>query len=75
MGLHIFSIPSISADPERLFSCGKNVLTDTRNCLRSDTLKALEYLKCWRKEGLLVSSLYCLHPIPESIDDLYDNTV
>lgn len=75
MGLDIFSIPSMSADPERLFSSCKHVLTDTRNRLRSDTLEALECLKSWRKEGLLVSSLYRLHSIPESIDDLYDNTV
>lgn len=29
MGLDIFSIPSMSADPERLFSSCKYILTDT----------------------------------------------
>ena len=69
MGLDIFSIPSMSADPERLFSSCKHTLTDTRNQLRSDALEALECLKSWKQEGLLVSRLYRLDPIPESIDD------
>ena len=40
MGLDIFSILSRSANPERLFSWGKHILTDTRNRLRLDALEA-----------------------------------
>ena len=65
MALDIFSIPAMSADPERLFSSSKQVLKDTRNRLKSDALEALEYLKSWAKEGILLSNVYRFNTFPE----------
>jgi hypothetical protein len=49
MALDILSIPAMSADPERLFSSAKLVLTDLRNRLGMDILEAFECLKSWYK--------------------------
>jgi len=65
MALDIFSIPAMSADPERLFSSSKQVLKDTRNWLKSDALEALECLKSWAKEGILLSNVYRFNTFPE----------
>jgi len=58
MACDIFSIPGMSAEPERLFSSSKHVLKDTRNRLKCDALEALESLKSWAKEGVLLSNFY-----------------
>ena len=71
MALDIFSIPAMSADPERLFSSSKQVLKDTRNRLKSDALEALECLKSWAKEGILLSNFYRFNTFPED-DSLAD---
>jgi hAT family C-terminal dimerisation region len=47
MALDILSIPSMSADPERLFSGAKITVSDRRNRLGIYTLEALECLKSW----------------------------
>jgi len=65
MALDIFSIPAMSADPERLFSSSKHVLRDTRNRLKCDALEALECLKSWAKEGILLSNFYRFNTFPE----------
>jgi hypothetical protein len=43
--LDILSIPAISAEPERLFSDTKITITDCKNYLGIETIKAIEYLK------------------------------
>jgi len=65
MAVDIFSIPAMSADPVRLFSSFKQVLKDTRNRLKSEALEALECLKSWAKEGILLSNVYRFNPFPE----------
>ena len=47
MAFDILSIPTMSADPERLFSGAKITITDRRNRLGIDTIEALECLKSW----------------------------
>jgi len=47
MALNILSIPTMSADPERLFSSTKITISDRRNRLRIYTIEALECLKSW----------------------------
>ena len=47
MALNILSIPTMSADPERLFSGANIIITDRRNRLGISTIKALECLKSW----------------------------
>jgi hypothetical protein len=49
MALDILSIPAISADPERLFSSAKLLISDLRNKLGIDIIKAFKYLKSWYK--------------------------
>jgi hypothetical protein len=47
--LDILSIPAVSADPERLFSRAKLLITDLRNRLGMDIIEAFECLKSWYK--------------------------
>jgi len=49
MALDYLSIPAMSTEAERLFSSCKVTLTDRRNRLGVDLLKALECLKSWLK--------------------------
>ncbi len=45
MALDILSIPTMSTDPERLFSGAKITISDRRNRLRIVTIQAIECLK------------------------------
>jgi hypothetical protein len=45
----MLSIPAMSADPERLFSSAKLLITDLRNKLGMDIIEAFECLKSWYK--------------------------
>ena len=49
MALDVLSIPTISADPERLFSGVKITISNRRNRLGILIVEALEYLKLWLK--------------------------
>ena len=43
MTIDIYSIPAMSAEPERVFSNAKYTISDQRNSLKSETI---ELLKC-----------------------------
>ena len=49
LALEILSIPAMSAEPERLFSATKLILTDRRNRLSMKMIEALACLKSWYK--------------------------
>jgi hypothetical protein len=49
MALDILSIPAMSANPERLFSSAKLLISDLRNKLGMDIIEAFECLKSWYK--------------------------
>jgi hypothetical protein len=49
MVLDILSIPAILANPERLFSSTKLLISDLWNKLGIDIIKAFECLKSWYK--------------------------
>jgi hypothetical protein len=49
LALEILSIPAMSAEPERLFSATKLILTDSRNKLSIKLIEALACLKSWYK--------------------------
>ncbi len=49
MALDMLSIPAMSADPERLFSSAKLLISDLRNKLGMDIIEAFECLKSWYK--------------------------
>ena len=47
MALNILLIPTMSADPKRLFLGAKITISDRRNRLRIYIIEALECLKSW----------------------------
>jgi hypothetical protein len=49
LALDILSIPAMSAEPERIFSATKLILTDRRNKLSMKMIEALACLKSWYK--------------------------
>jgi hypothetical protein len=49
LALDILSIPAMSADPERLFSSAKLLISDLRNKLGMEIIEAFECLKSWYK--------------------------
>jgi hypothetical protein len=49
LALDILSIPAMLADPKRLFSSAKILITDLRNKLGMDIIEAFECLKSWYK--------------------------
>ena len=56
MALDILLIPTISADPKRLFSGAKIIISNRRNRLRIFIIKALECLKSWLKIQMLIDN-------------------
>ncbi len=55
MALDILSIPTMSAEPKRLFSGAKITITDRRNRLGIKSIKAIECLKSWLGKGSIVA--------------------
>lgn len=53
MALCLLSIPSMSADIERVFSSTKLMITDQRYSLKEDGVEAQECLKNWNKNSLI----------------------
>ena len=53
MARDYLSIPASSAATERSFSVAENLITENRNCLSPETVRALMCLKSWRKSGLI----------------------
>lgn len=49
LALDILSIPAKSAEPERLFSATKLIISDVRNKLSMRLIEALAQLKSWYK--------------------------
>jgi hypothetical protein len=60
LALEILSIPAMSAEPERIFSATKLILTDRRNRLSMKMIEALACLKSWYKlkEFMVEEDLY-----------------
>ena len=54
MAIDIYSIPSMSSEPERVFSGAKHTITDQRNSLKGETIELLECLKSWFHMGIFV---------------------
>jgi hypothetical protein len=47
LALNIFSTPAMSAEPERVFSDGSELITNKRNSLSDDTVEAEMPQKHW----------------------------
>ena len=52
MAINIYSIPAISAEPERVFSGAKYTVLDLRDSLKGETIELLECLKFWFRLGV-----------------------
>jgi hypothetical protein len=53
LALNIFSTPAMSAEPERVFSDGSELITDKRNGLGDDTVEAEMIQKNWITSKIL----------------------
>jgi hypothetical protein len=53
MAVDVLSIPAMSAEPERLFSECKRILTTDRESMHADTLEAVEGLKSFNRRRRL----------------------
>lgn len=49
MARDYLAIPATSASSERVFSTGRHLISDTRNCLSAKTIQACLCLKSWFK--------------------------
>lgn len=64
LALEILSIPAMSAEPERLFSATKLMITDGRSLLSMKMIEALACLKSWYKlRSLKVGDLELVGPV------------
>jgi len=58
MARDIFSIPSMSAEVERLFSSFKLMLPDHRNGLKPEVIEAGECVRSWALGGLVLGDYF-----------------
>jgi hypothetical protein len=58
MARDIFSIPSMSAEVERLFSLSKLMLPDHRNSLKPEVIEAGECVRSWALGGLVLGDYF-----------------
>ena len=70
MAINIYSIPSISSEPERVFSSTKYIITDQRCRLKIETIELLECLKsCFRIGIFTQEDLYSVIAMQERDGD------
>lgn len=55
MALDILSIPTMSAEVERVFSYGKKLLTPERNALTAESIEVCKLLHNWWRGEIMVS--------------------
>ena len=67
MAIDIYSIPAMSAEPERVFSGAKRTVSDSRGSLRSETIELLECLKSWFRLGIFTKE--DLHAIVNTVEE------
>ncbi len=67
LALNIFSTPAMSAEPERVFSDGSELITDKRNGLGDDTVEAEMIQKNWITSGIFreVAAPRDLYKLPD----------
>lgn len=68
MAIDIYSIPAMSAEPERVFSGAKHTITDQRNSLKIETIELLECLKSWFRIGIYTQE--DLHAIMTGLEEI-----
>ena len=67
MAIDIYSIPAMSAEPERVFSGAKHTVSAQRHSLKSETIELLECLKSWFRLGIFTEE--DLHAIVDTLQD------
>ena len=53
MGIDLFTIPAMSAEPERVFSMAGSMVTTQRNSLNPDSIQACQCLRSWDSAKIL----------------------
>jgi hypothetical protein len=53
MAIDILSVPAMSDDPERVFSCTRRTISWDRACLSAKTIEKTQCLSNWVKNGLI----------------------
>jgi hypothetical protein len=53
MAIDILSIPPMSDEPERVFSGARRMVSWDRGQLEPETIEMREYLKHWKRSGIL----------------------
>jgi hypothetical protein len=53
MAIDILSIPLMSDEPERVFSGGRYTVAWDRVQMEAETIEIREYLKHWKRSGIL----------------------
>ena len=67
MAVDIYSIPPMSAEPERVFSGTKHTITEQRNSLQIESIEVLQCLKSWFRIGIFTGEE--LHEIINQLED------
>jgi hypothetical protein len=53
MAMDIFSIPAMSAEPERVFSLAGAMCSPRRNRLKAESIQACQCLRSWDNAGII----------------------
>ena len=57
MAIDILSIPAMSAEPERVFSGARRIISWERMQLGRDNIEKIECLKSWIRNNIIVEAL------------------
>ena len=53
MAIDVFSIPAMSAEPERVFSLAGAMCSPRRNRLNAESIQACQCLRSWHNAGVI----------------------
>jgi len=70
MALEYLSIPAMSAEPERVFSGTKIAISDRICSLGDEAINALECLKSWQCDGLILTHHKEIQQLENMLDAL-----
>ena len=67
MAIDIYSVPAMSAEPERVFSRAKYMVLAQRHSFKSEIIELLECLKSWFRLGIFTEE--DLYAIVDTLQD------
>jgi hypothetical protein len=72
MAIDIFTIPPMSAEPERVFSLAGVLISKRRACLKDDVVEAHECLSSWDRAGVITIGKVAI-PAYDEGDEIEDS--